>query len=109
MRITRIQTNNFVLLQLQAYLLMCDDIQDQSEIRRGQPCWYLVNDRGLPAVSDSSMVEMCIYKLLKIHFKSQECYGVLQDLFLDVNMNFFHESLKGIIASATGVTYECYA
>ncbi|XP_031829698.1 farnesyl pyrophosphate synthase isoform X3 [Nomia melanderi] len=68
---------------LQAYLLMCDDIQDRSEIRRGQLCWYLVNDRGLPAISDCLMVEMCVYKLLKIHLKSHECYGVLQDLFLD--------------------------
>lgn len=101
--------DNIVSLQLQTYLIMCDDIQDQSEFRRGQLCWYLVNDRGLPAISDCLMVEMCIYKLLKIHFKSHRCYGDLQDLFLDVNMNSFHELRKEIVAPANGVTRECYA
>ncbi|XP_033175587.1 farnesyl pyrophosphate synthase isoform X1 [Bombus impatiens] len=71
---------------LQAFLLMVDDIQDHSEMRRNQPCWYLYNDIGLTAINDALMLEMCIYQLLKKHFKTKECYVNLLEQFLSVSL-----------------------
>ncbi|CAK9796430.1 Farnesyl pyrophosphate synthase [Anthophora quadrimaculata] len=68
---------------LQGFLLVLDDIQDQSKMRRNQPCWYLNNDIGLAAINDGILLNMCIYKLLRKHFKSKECYLNLIELFLD--------------------------
>ncbi|KOC62899.1 Farnesyl pyrophosphate synthase [Habropoda laboriosa] len=68
---------------LQAFFLVIDDIQDQSKMRRNQPCWYLNNGIGLAAVNDGIMLKMCIYRLLRKHFKSKDCYLNLIELFLD--------------------------
>lgn len=77
---------------MQAFLLMIDDIQDHSEMRRNQPCWYLYNDIGLTAINDALMLEMCIYQLLKKHFKTKECYLDLLEQFLSVS-NYFSYSI----------------
>ncbi|OAD58472.1 Farnesyl pyrophosphate synthase, partial [Eufriesea mexicana] len=71
---------------LQAFLVVIDDIQDQSKMRRNQPCWYTNNNIGLAAINDGVMLEMCIYQLLRKHFKSKDCYLNLMELFLDVTM-----------------------
>lgn len=45
---------------------------DSSVTRRGQPCWYRVqepNKVGSIAVNDSFMLEGAIYYLLRRHFK----------------------------------------
>ncbi|XP_026668833.1 farnesyl pyrophosphate synthase isoform X2 [Ceratina calcarata] len=68
---------------MQAYFLVLDDIQDGSETRRNQPCWYLTNGIGLAATNDAIMLEMCIYQLLRKHFRTNECYLGLIELFLD--------------------------
>ncbi|XP_029054208.1 farnesyl pyrophosphate synthase-like isoform X2 [Osmia bicornis bicornis] len=71
---------------LQAFLLVIDDIQDQSTMRRNAPCWYLNNDTGLAAINDGIMLEMCIYQLLRKHFRSKDCYVSLMELFLDTTL-----------------------
>ncbi|XP_034192430.2 farnesyl pyrophosphate synthase-like isoform X3 [Osmia lignaria lignaria] len=71
---------------LQAFLLVIDDIQDQSTMRRNAPCWYLNNDTGLAAINDGIMLEMCIYQLLRKHFRSKDCYVSLMELFLDAGI-----------------------
>jgi farnesyl diphosphate synthase len=61
-----------LLRQLQAYFLVSDDIMDTSITRRGQPCWYRVEQPfkvGMIAINDSFMLEGSIYYLLKKHFK----------------------------------------
>ena len=61
-----------VCAQLQAFFLVSDDMMDSSITRRGQPCWYRVEEPlkvGLVAINDSFMLEAAIYYLLKRHFK----------------------------------------
>jgi len=59
---------------LQAYFLISDDMMDRSITRRGQPCWYLVENVGSIAINDAFILEAAIYHLLKTHFRGQSCY-----------------------------------
>ncbi|EGI61113.1 PREDICTED: farnesyl pyrophosphate synthase-like isoform X2 [Acromyrmex echinatior] len=68
---------------MQAFLLVIDDIQDRSLIRRGQPCWYRYNDLGLAAVNDSLLLENAIFYLIKKYFKGKDCYVTLLETFHD--------------------------
>ncbi|KAJ6247037.1 farnesyl-pyrophosphate synthetase [Anaeramoeba flamelloides] len=68
---------------LQAFLLVADDIMDQSLTRRGQPCWY--RKVGSKALNDGFTLENCIYQLLDLHFGSLKCYPRLFKIFIDVS------------------------
>ncbi|KAI5475282.1 farnesyl diphosphate synthase [Pseudohyphozyma bogoriensis] len=69
---------------LQAYFLVADDMMDASITRRGQPCWYRVENVGNIAINDSFMLEGAIYFLLKKHFRQEKYYVDLLELFHDV-------------------------
>ncbi|GMM31083.1 bifunctional (2E,6E)-farnesyl diphosphate synthase/dimethylallyltranstransferase [Martiniozyma asiatica (nom. inval.)] len=69
---------------LQAYFLVADDMMDQSITRRGQPCWYKVENVKEIAINDSFMLEGAIYVLLKKYFRQDACYVDLLDLFHEV-------------------------
>lgn len=69
---------------LQAYFLVADDMMDQSITRRGQPCWYRVENVGDVAINDAFMLEAAIYILLKKHFKAETYYVDLLELFHEV-------------------------
>lgn len=69
---------------LQAYFLVADDMMDQSKTRRGQPCWYLNEGVGNIAINDSFMLEGALYMLLKKHFRQEDYYVELLDLFHEV-------------------------
>ncbi|KAF0267039.1 hypothetical protein FOG48_03882 [Hanseniaspora uvarum] len=69
---------------LQAYFLVADDMMDKSITRRGQPCWYKVENVNEIAINDAFMLEGAIYMLLKKHFKGDECYVDLLELFHEV-------------------------
>ncbi|KAL2717790.1 farnesyl pyrophosphate synthase isoform X2 [Vespula squamosa] len=71
---------------IQAFLLIIDDIQDKSQMRRNQPCWYLCNDIGLAAINDAIMLESAMYQLLRIYFKEKECYVDIMELFHEITM-----------------------
>lgn len=74
---------------MQAYLLVLDDIEDRSLIRRGQPCWYQYNDIGLAAINDGLMLEQVMYYIIRKYFKEKDYYVDLLETFHDVS--------KGII------------
>ena len=73
--------------QMQAYILVLDDIQDRSLLRRGQPCWYRYNNLGEAAVNDGVLLESAMYYILRKHFKGKESYGNLVETFQDVSKN----------------------
>jgi len=66
---------------LQAYFLVADDMMDSSITRRGQPCWYRIPEVGSIAINDAFMLEAAIYRLLKVHFRSEPYYVDLLDVF----------------------------
>jgi len=68
---------------LQGWLLVADDFMDDSHTRRGQPCWYRLEDVKKIALNDDFVIEAIVYKVLKRHFVSQPYYSQLIDLFLE--------------------------
>ncbi|KAH0791331.1 Farnesyl pyrophosphate synthase [Histomonas meleagridis] len=49
---------------LQAAYLVADDLMDQSETRRGQKCWYLLDGIGNSATNDALLVENLVFVLI---------------------------------------------
>ncbi|XP_031348807.1 farnesyl pyrophosphate synthase-like isoform X2 [Photinus pyralis] len=66
---------------MNAAILIEDDIMDASLMRRGAPCWYLVEGIGMRALTDASLIENSVYDILKTHFSNQKCYIHLVELF----------------------------
>ena len=69
---------------LQAFFLVADDVMDDSQTRRGQPCWYKVPKVNLIAINDSFLLESWVFGILKEHFGHESYYHDLVDLMLDV-------------------------
>lgn len=66
--------------------LITDDIMDKSETRRGQPCWYKLEDVGMIAINDSLMIESSIFYILKKYFEDTDYYIKLVELFHEASM-----------------------
>jgi farnesyl diphosphate synthase len=56
---------------------------DESQTRRGQPCWYRLDHVHMIAINDSFILETCVYKILKRYFGHEKYYYQLVDLFLE--------------------------
>ena len=69
---------------LQAFFLVADDLMDDSQTRRGQPCWYKLPKVQLIAINDSFILESFVFGILRDHFQDEDCYADLLELFLDV-------------------------
>ena len=68
---------------LQASFLVADDIMDNSKTRRGQPCWYTIEDIGLSAFNDAFFLESTVYTLLDLYMGDHPSYSALVKLFHD--------------------------
>ncbi|XP_060070259.1 farnesyl pyrophosphate synthase-like [Ylistrum balloti] len=71
---------------LQAFFLVADDVMDKSITRRGKPCWYKKEDVALIAVNDAVYLENCVYAILRRHFKQEDYYTDVVDLFHETTM-----------------------
>ena len=65
----------FLILQLQAYFLVLDDIMDNSQTRRGQPCWFRV-----PQVRSEASI-LFTYQIISIGSCLDGCTKVLLEKF----------------------------
>lgn len=79
--LTKLAVLGWCIEWLQAWLLVADDIMDDSETRRGQPCWYKKERVGKIAINDAFMIEMLVFRTLKRHFWQEPYYHQLVDLF----------------------------
>ncbi|KAK1666560.1 hypothetical protein QYE76_054719 [Lolium multiflorum] len=69
---------------LEAYFLVLDDIMDNSQTRRGKPCWYRVPKVGLIAINDGLILRSQISRIFKRYFYGKTYYVDLLDLFNEV-------------------------
>jgi farnesyl diphosphate synthase len=69
---------------LQAFFLVADDVMDDSQTRRGQPCWYKNPSVKLIAINDSFLLESFVFSLLKAHFGTESYFPDMVQLMLDV-------------------------
>ena len=83
----RVMTLGWAVEVLQASFLVADDVMDQSDMRRGQKCWYKLPEVGLSAVNDSLILESCVFTLLKLACKKEPCYVDLIELFHEIITN----------------------
>ncbi|XP_039309726.1 farnesyl pyrophosphate synthase-like [Solenopsis invicta] len=67
-----------------AFMVIVDDIVDQSMLRRGKPCWHRCDETGLMAINDALLIESSLYYLIQKHFKGKECYINLVETFQQV-------------------------
>jgi farnesyl diphosphate synthase len=81
---------------------VADDIMDNSITRRGQPCWYRLPKIGLVAINDAIILESCIYRILKMHFRSSPAYVNLVDLFHEVTHQTAHGQLLDTTTAPIG-------
>ncbi|TCD66800.1 Farnesyl pyrophosphate synthetase [Steccherinum ochraceum] len=88
---------------LQAFFLVSDDIMDSSVTRRGQPCWYRKEKVGLIAINDSFLLEGAIYYLLKKHFRQEQYYVDLLELFHDTSYQTEYGQLLDLITAPEDV------
>lgn len=69
---------------LQGFFLVADDIMDGSVTRRGQLCFYRLPEIGLNAINDSLVLELTVYRVLRLYFRSSPIYMDLVELFQDM-------------------------
>ena len=69
---------------LQAFFLVADDVMDESQTRRGQPCWYKKPNVHMIAINDSFLLESFVFTILKKHFGHEPYYLNLIELFISV-------------------------
>lgn len=65
--------------------LISDDIMDGSQTRRGQPCWYKLENVQMTAINDALMIESGIYIILKKYFSEKKYYVKLLELFHEIS------------------------
>eukprot|EP00545_Synedropsis_sp_CCMP1620_P007100 CAMPEP_0119007456 /NCGR_PEP_ID=MMETSP1176-20130426/3022_1 /TAXON_ID=265551 /ORGANISM="Synedropsis recta cf, Strain CCMP1620" /LENGTH=430 /DNA_ID=CAMNT_0006959613 /DNA_START=13 /DNA_END=1305 /DNA_ORIENTATION=- len=69
---------------LQAFFLVADDVMDESQTRRGRPCWYKKDGVQLVAINDSFLLESFVFTILRQHFWNEPYYQDLVELFMMV-------------------------
>lgn len=74
----------WVIEFLQAFFLVADDIMDDSQTRRGQPCWYKLPHVRMIAINDGFLLESFVFFLLRQHFAHEPYYYDLLELVMDV-------------------------
>ncbi|KAK3932196.1 Farnesyl pyrophosphate synthase [Frankliniella fusca] len=70
--------------QMQGYIVMMDDLVDESTLRRGVPCWHTLPGIGLHAVNDAFLLHTSVFKVLQRYFRAEPSYAYLFELLNEV-------------------------
>ena len=84
LEIARASVLGWAIEFLQAFFLVADDVMDDSQTRRGQPCWYKQPKVKMIAINDSFLLESYVFTMIHSHFGHTSYYNDLVALFLDV-------------------------
>lgn len=71
---------------LQGAYLLADDIMDQSQLRRGKTCWYLLPEIKMSGVNDGFLLSDIVSVLIGKHIKPERISQDCQKLFQDVKL-----------------------
>lgn len=74
----------WVIEMFQSVFLICDDAMDGSQTRRGQPCWYKLEDVKLSGINDALMIDAAIFYVLKKQFGDEPYYNKLVETFNEI-------------------------
>jgi farnesyl diphosphate synthase len=91
---------------LQAFFLVADDVMDDSQTRRGQPCWYKLPKVGLIAINDAFLLESFVFTILKNHFGTEPFYAAVLDLLIDVTQRTEVGQLLDLTSQEMGGTMD---
>ncbi|KAK1348164.1 farnesyl pyrophosphate synthetase [Hamiltosporidium tvaerminnensis] len=87
----------FCIEVLQTALIISDDIIDNSEIRRGHPCWYKLV--GLNAHKDAIFLLLLIKKILKKYSLNSKSYTNLLKVYENVLLKTILGELHDVLPS----------
>nr|XP_023019940.1 farnesyl pyrophosphate synthase-like [Leptinotarsa decemlineata]AKO63325.1 farnesyl pyrophosphate synthase [Leptinotarsa decemlineata] len=88
---------------LRGFGVVVDDVIDNSEVRRNNPCWYRNENVGMNAVIDGTLLESSIYSILRKYFFDHPSYVPILELFHDVTLKCsMGKSLDGVIMNNAG-------
>lgn len=101
----RIYATKFALIsvQLQASILIVDDIIDASELRRNQLCWYKMENVGRLAINDALLIENGVFFILKKYAGHLPHYPEIVELFHETAMTTAIGQLLDMKLVASGV------
>ncbi|XP_062544663.1 farnesyl pyrophosphate synthase [Armigeres subalbatus] len=74
----------WIIEMFQSVFLICDDAMDGSQTRRGQPCWYKLDDVKLAGINDALMIDAAIFHVLKKQFGDEPYYMKLVEIFNEI-------------------------
>ncbi|XP_071730596.1 farnesyl diphosphate synthase 2-like [Rutidosis leptorrhynchoides] len=84
---------------LHASVLVTDDIVDNSDLRRDQPCWYRLPEVGLVAVNDAIILRNHVAIILKKYFKGKAYYVDLLELFSEIEYQCYSGQMIDMITT----------
>lgn len=93
-----------IIRQLQASILIVDDIIDGSEMRRNQLCWYKMENVDALAINDAMMIENGVYYILKKYASHMPNYANIMELFHETTMATTIGQLLDMKLVSAGVT-----
>lgn len=80
------QVGGLVVEFMRGWFNIEDDIMDQSKMRYGRPCWYQLEEVGISAVNDATMMSFIMLDMMRQHFRHLPCYDEVTNYMNQMNL-----------------------